>query len=717
DGAIKPDITGPGVDIVAANSKDGFLGEPGEPYTTLSGTSMSAPHVTGAAAILAQVHPDWAPDQLKATLMAAAKPHPKLGAFAQGAGRVDVARAIKQTVSTSPASASLGRQEWPHGDDKPVNRTITYRNTGSSAVTLKLAVQTLGPKGKPAPAKMFGLSASTLTVPAGGQASVTLTADTRVSSPDGFYTGRITATGGDTVVTTPFAVDKEVESYNLTLKHTNRAGELTGEFFSGLFRTDGSGFYEIFDEDGAVTVRVPKGRYALLSFVGEGSEEEPVSTLLANPKVDLTANRTVAVDARKGRPVSVSVPHADAAPLLSEISADVITPDFPVSFSLLGQTFEGLFSGHLGPAGTVKGFVSRVAQTRAKVTGEGDPTNSPFVYNLAWFTEGRMVTGLTKNVKPADLATVKASYARQGVADGSKVAFSVLPGKAGGSWGVSIPFQVPFERTEYYTAAGGVRWESFYDEIVPAEPFPEFVATLVGPQKAYKAGKTYTERWNHAVFGTTVANPTFPEEWVTRWQDTLFVLPALYSDGEGRPGFSTFESAKLTVFRNGTKIAELEEPFAFVEDLPKGTGTFRVEIQANRGKPHVLSTEVRTAWTFKSGHVSGDLPKRLPVSSVRFTAPVDANNTAPAGKTITIPVTVDRQAGSAAKPVKTLSVEVSFDDGKTWQKVKLTPQGSAWKMQIAHPDQAGFVSLRATSTDTAGNKVEQTVIRAYQISK
>ncbi|HEU4425473.1 MAG TPA: S8 family serine peptidase, partial [Pilimelia sp.] len=47
DGAIKPDITGPGVDIVAANSKDGFLGEPGEPYTTLSGTSMSAPHVTG----------------------------------------------------------------------------------------------------------------------------------------------------------------------------------------------------------------------------------------------------------------------------------------------------------------------------------------------------------------------------------------------------------------------------------------------------------------------------------------------------------------------------------------------------------------------------------------------------------------------------------------------------------------------------------------------
>jgi hypothetical protein len=130
-----------------------------------------------------------------------------------------------------------------------------------------------------------------------------------------------------------------------------------------------------------------------------------------------------------------------------------------------------------------------------------------------------------------------------------------------------------------------------------------------------------------------------------------------------------------------------------------------------------VSTQVTAAWTFESAHVPGAPPERLPVSTVRFTPRLDANGAAPAGKTITFPVTVDRQPGSAAKPVKTLSVEVSFDDGKTWQQVKLTKQGNCWKAQIAHPDQAGFVSLRAASTDTAGNTVEQTVIRAYQIVK
>jgi subtilisin family serine protease len=59
----KPDITGPGVDIFAgeedSNGQYGFM----------SGTSMSSPHVAGAAALVRSVHPDWTPAEVRSVLM------------------------------------------------------------------------------------------------------------------------------------------------------------------------------------------------------------------------------------------------------------------------------------------------------------------------------------------------------------------------------------------------------------------------------------------------------------------------------------------------------------------------------------------------------------------------------------------------------------------------------------------------------------------------
>ena len=87
DGGLKPDLTAPGVDITAARSTASDLGRPGDSYVTLSGTSMAAPHVSGAAAILLQEHPDWTAARLKATLMASAAPNRIVAVYRQGAGR------------------------------------------------------------------------------------------------------------------------------------------------------------------------------------------------------------------------------------------------------------------------------------------------------------------------------------------------------------------------------------------------------------------------------------------------------------------------------------------------------------------------------------------------------------------------------------------------------------------------------------------------------
>lgn len=73
---IKPDITAPGVRILAATSSNQleFGGNvDGESYAYLQGTSMSSPHIAGLAALFAGQYPDWTPAQIKSALMTAAR--------------------------------------------------------------------------------------------------------------------------------------------------------------------------------------------------------------------------------------------------------------------------------------------------------------------------------------------------------------------------------------------------------------------------------------------------------------------------------------------------------------------------------------------------------------------------------------------------------------------------------------------------------------------
>ena len=60
---LKPDITAPGFDIQSTDAGTGDLG------TKLSGTSMAAPHVSGVAVLMRELHPSWSPERIKAVMM------------------------------------------------------------------------------------------------------------------------------------------------------------------------------------------------------------------------------------------------------------------------------------------------------------------------------------------------------------------------------------------------------------------------------------------------------------------------------------------------------------------------------------------------------------------------------------------------------------------------------------------------------------------------
>lgn len=69
---LKPDITAPGSNVLAASTPEPFTKPKGQSFAYLSGTSMAAPHIAGMAALLQQQHPDWSPAMVKSALMTTA---------------------------------------------------------------------------------------------------------------------------------------------------------------------------------------------------------------------------------------------------------------------------------------------------------------------------------------------------------------------------------------------------------------------------------------------------------------------------------------------------------------------------------------------------------------------------------------------------------------------------------------------------------------------
>ncbi|MGW6023002.1 S8 family serine peptidase [Streptomyces sp. NPDC055099] len=299
DNALKPDLSAPGVDILAARSQlaagEGY-------YTEMSGTSMATPHIAGVAALLAEKHPDWSGARLKDALMSTST-RLDASAYALGAGRVSVPDAIDARV-TATGSADLGFYSWPYEDNKPVTRTVTYTNTSDAAVELSLAAEG-------AAEGVATLADKTLTVPAHGTASTTVTGD-GAKAPVGNTSGRIVASAaGKPVAHTAFGLVKEEERYTLTVRVKDRDGAATGAglVYQRLAEQVDPVQAEV-GASGTLELRLKPGTYALSSFLdvrGADGKDSLGLGFLAAPEIVLDRDREVTLDGRKLREIGVDV--------------------------------------------------------------------------------------------------------------------------------------------------------------------------------------------------------------------------------------------------------------------------------------------------------------------------------------------------------------------------------------------------------------------------
>ena len=117
--ALKPDVAAPGGQILSSTLPE-FTSDGA--FAVFDGTSMAAPHVVGAAALLLQLHRDWSAQQIKSALISTAGPAWANTARTQeapvtleGGGLINVVRANDPKVFTDPASLSFRDLDITHG--------------------------------------------------------------------------------------------------------------------------------------------------------------------------------------------------------------------------------------------------------------------------------------------------------------------------------------------------------------------------------------------------------------------------------------------------------------------------------------------------------------------------------------------------------------------------------------------------------------------------
>ncbi len=697
---IKPDVMAPGVGVVSALAPGSEIAAR-EPtvdghYVALSGTSMATPHVSGAAALLAGQHPDWRAEQLKGVLMASATATDGVSVYTQGAGRVDVGRAVGHPVFTTPSSVDAGVAQWPHADDVPIDTTLTYHNDGDAPVTLHLSPRMRGPAGD-APAGMFTVTPADLVVPAHGKATAQLVADTRVDGPDGRYEGAVVGTGGGTAVRTPVALTREVESYDVTVTGFDGSGGTPYELLVGFSNVDTGGYYDVIADGGVRRARVPKGTYFVIATISTPIGNDQFSHVLtAEPAYVVGGPRTLVVDARKAKPIGFRLDRPDAVlagPCLigffrtvaGQVNSDE-TIGSPARLTVIPSS----------TSAPVDQFTYQLIASAGRSDGNGGFTGSPYAYELNWTHRGSVPADLTPRVRDADLARVTHRIATSG------------PDQR--AWlGPVGPLAVPGAITQLVTPGAATQtpvglWHGGQG---PADGDPDIA--YYPAAIAYRRAETAERRWNSAVFAPTLIDDPYFSPYLLRSGSWLVAGVPLFGSGPGgQAGVSTTDTMRLALVKDGALVGE--SPYqADVFSVPDDPGNYRLEATATRGVSS-FSTRLSAVWTFRSSKVDSEV---LPLLAIGFRPPLDNHNRTPAGRWATFPVSVSQAPGADAGQVTTLTVDVSFDDGQTWRPVKVTGSGADRRVTIAAPAGAAFVSLRATASTDRNITAELAIVRAY----
>jgi minor extracellular serine protease Vpr len=240
---LKPDVSAPGTSVLSSTVDD-FAGSN---FAVLDGTSFSAPHVAGAAALLLQGHPSWTPKQVKSALMSTAGPAfadtgqtSEASVYLEGAGLVSLPDAINPKIFTDPQSLSFRYLNVTAGG---ASRSILVQvsDAGGGAGTWQVGLQ---PQAATAGA---GVSVpGSISVASGGSTTLEVIAQASGGAAAGDNYGFVVLTQGGVKRRIPYAflVDRPAlaASNPIELKNPQRGDTRSGVDRAHVYRWPSSPF-------------------------------------------------------------------------------------------------------------------------------------------------------------------------------------------------------------------------------------------------------------------------------------------------------------------------------------------------------------------------------------------------------------------------------------------------------------------------------------------
>lgn len=661
DYAPKPEISAPGVDITAAESG-------GTGHQTMSGTSMAAPHVAGAAALVAQARPDLDPAALKDLLVSTAKDIGFLP-FEQGTGRLDIPAALEHDLYAAATMAFGDLSEAT----APVERELTYTNMGDAPVALDLAGALSDLTGDPAAGPT--LSADTVTVPARGQASVTVTVDPEAAQ--GIFNGVLTATGEGVSLRTALSFGT-IASHEITIAALDREGKPACDECVGLFYlwhdswSDtrlGNALYMMQPVDGAATAHVPTGTYSVIATIWqeETDADDAQLTWLTELDVTIDGDTEIVLDGR------------DTVPLEPPSVPDKETQVRSAPHSLCHETWSGRnwcgfaadssgnqfvnsmsFDVYMTPTPRPKlketylwarWVLAEPQELQPMRNQSGDPeyySAAPdYLYQLAFRYDEGIPDGFERKLTRRDLVRVPVHYHADQRGTLIATARHARP-PTSGLFTVPWVYHEPGKVTEYYLADDQfVWWRTDWQRYVPGPDSPEDRLIMVErdafPRSAGGTRRELEQRYQ-APFGHGVVESR-PQYWEvfeggSFSEDPAAVLPAAMTRGSsaetvdqflppscfmdnGMPHRYACDGRTATSWRmwnhdTGTELNSVHDELGFpiFEGLSGKAATYR--LQETFAYPEWMTeapyfrtkTEATTTWTFRSAPTRGEeLPR------------------------------------------------------------------------------------------------------------